>query len=110
MQVPTSWVTNPNANNNRRVYDSGAIVYDSGSLTFDGITTGQSQITTELPIAWNNTTNASTGTFWEANTAAYTNTDSYDTTGVYDTTDNYDAVVAGQSFLNNKKPTTWSTV
>ena len=110
MQVPTAWVTNPNANNNARVFDSGSTKYDSGSLTFDGITSGQSQISNKITQVWANATNQSLGTSWLTNTAAYTNTDPYDTTGVYDTTGNYDAVVAGQSFISNKNNTSWTTV
>lgn len=108
MQVPAAWASNPNANNNRRVYDSGSVVYDSGLLTFDGITTGQSQITTEIPTTWSEATSG--GTSWVTNPNAYTATDPYDSTDAYDATGNYDAVVPGQSFITTETPTNWSVV
>jgi hypothetical protein len=112
-KLPTSWNSNPNAQANLHVFDSGSILYDSSTVTFDGIVSGQSFSTVKNPTTWGASTKNATS--WLANPAAFTTVDNYDTaTGTYDGTGDptaltYDALVAGQSVLGTKIATVWST-
>lgn len=115
MNIPTQWSANPAAVANQRVYD-GSIVYDSGTLQYDGNVSGQSYITQKKVTPWSNQTNQSSGTQWSANPNIGTvdvydsSTDSFDGGGSTSAFDSYDDLASGQSYITQKKSTSWTVV
>lgn len=53
-KIPTAWSQNPDAEANRKTYDSATTTYNSATVTYDSIVVGNEAETEKETTEWSN--------------------------------------------------------